>query len=157
MLNTFTEILGVEVLVLRRAALLEIIIWSVMFIAVMIDMRTGIRKAQAMNVPIDSHGLRRTFTKFGDYGKVTGLFMCLDVLGLLFGIWTMPYASAVSAVIAVAIEGWSVRENLRAAHSSAAQVADIIAEIAKTQDPKKIIDLVQHLDAARASNKNNQL
>lgn len=142
---------------LRRAALLEIIIWSVMFIAVMIDMRTGIRKAQAMNVPIDSHGLRRTFTKFGDYGKVTGLFMCLDVLGLLFGIWTMPYASAVSAVIAVAIEGWSVRENLRAAHSSAAQVADIIAEIAKTQDPKKIIDLVQHLDAARASNKNNQL
>ena len=44
-----------------------------MLVAVMIDMRTGIRKARAMNLPIDSHGLRRTFT-VRDYGKVTGLF-----------------------------------------------------------------------------------
>lgn len=80
-----------------------------MFIAVMVDMRAGIRKARALKLPIDSHGLRRTFTKFGDYGKVTALFMCVDVLGLLFGIWSMPYASAVSAVIAVCIEAWSVR------------------------------------------------
>ena len=122
MFRMINELLGVEALVLRRAVLLEIIIWAVMLVAVMIDMRTGIRKARVLNIPIDSHGLRRTFTKFGDYGKVTGLFMCIDVLGLLFGIWSMPYASAVSAVIAVGIEGWSVRENLRAAHSSAAKV-----------------------------------
>lgn len=151
MFRMINELLGVEALVLRRAVLLEIIIWAVMLVAVMIDMRTGIRKARVLNIPIDSHGLRRTFTKFGDYGKVTGLFMCIDVLGLLFGIWSMPYASAVSAVIAVGIEGWSVRENLRAAHSSATKVTDIVAELAKTQDPKEILNLLRNLDEARAA------
>ena len=101
MFDGVADIFGVDILTVRRAALAEIIIWIVMFIAVMVDMRAGIRKARALKLPIDSHGLRRTFTKFGDYGKVTALFMCVDVLGLLFGIWSMPYASAVSAVIAV--------------------------------------------------------
>ena len=89
MFDVLFETLGVEAMVLRRAALLEIIIWSVMLVAVMIDMRAGIRRAKALHLPIDSHGLRRTFTKFGDYGKVTALFMCIDVLGLLFGLNSM--------------------------------------------------------------------
>ena len=127
-----------------------------MLVAVMIDMRTGIRKARAMNLPIDSHGLRRTFTKFGDYGKVTGLFMCIDVIAFLFVIWAMPYASAASAIIAIAIEGWSVRENLRAAHSSAAKVADIITEIARTHDPKEVLDLIRLLDETRAIHNKNK-
>lgn len=154
MFDVLTEMLGVEAMVLRRAALLEIIIWLLMLVAVMIDMRTGIRKARAMNLPIDSHGLRRTFTKFGDYGKVTGLFMCIDVIALLFGIWAMPYASAASAIIA--IEGWSVRENLRAARSSAAKVADIITEIARTHDPKEVLDLIRLLDETRAIHNKNK-
>lgn len=119
MFDVLLETLGLEAVILRRAALLEIIIWSVMLIAVMIDMRAGIRRAKALHLPIDSHGLRRTFTKFGDYGKVTALFMCIDVLGLLFGLYSLPYASGASAVIAVGIEAWSVRENLRAVRSSA--------------------------------------
>lgn len=151
MFDRLFDLLGVEALVLRRAALLEIIIWIVMFLAVMIDMRTGIRKAKALKQPIDSHGLRRTFTKFGDYGKVTALFMCIDILGMLFGIWSLPYVSAMSAVIAVGIEAWSVRENLRAAHSSAAQITDIVAKIAGTQDPKEVIELLRSLDKARAA------
>lgn len=151
MFDYLTEALGVEALILRRAVWLEIIIWIVMFVAVMVDMRTGIRKARALKIPIDSHGLRRTFTKFGDYGKVTALFMCIDLLSLLFGIWLMPYASAVSAVIAIGIEGWSVRENLRAAHSSAAKVADIVAKIAGTQDVKEVLRLLDSLDHARST------
>ena len=146
MFDFLTESLGVEAITLRRAALLEIIIWCVMLVAVMIDMRAGIRRAKALKLHIDSHGLRRTFTKFGDYGKVTGLFMCIDVLGLLFGLYALPYASATSAVIAVSIEAWSVRENLRAVRSSAAMITDIIKEMAKTDDPKNIQTLVKKLE-----------
>ena len=153
MFDGVADIFGVDILTVRRAALAEIIIWIVMFIAVMVDMRAGIRKARALKLPIDSHGLRRTFTKFGDYGKVTALFMCIDVLGLLFGIWSMPYASAVSAVIAVCIEAWSVRENLRAARSSAAKIGDIVAELAHAKDPKDIIELLRTLDRTREESK----
>lgn len=156
MFDMLLDTLGVEAIVLRRAALLEIIIWAVMLSAVMIDMRAGIRKAKALHLPIDSHGLRRTFTKFGDYGKVTALFMCVDVLGLLFNLYSMPYASGAAVVIAVGIEAWSVRENLRAVRSSAAKIPDIIARMADTKDPKEIIELVQGLDRLRAASKKSQ-
>lgn len=156
MFDRMLDLLGVEALALRRAALLEIFIWAVMFVAVMIDMRAGIRKARVLHLPVDSHGLRRTFTKFGDYGKVTGLFMCVDVLGLLFGFYALPYASGAAALIAVAIEAWSVRENLRAARSSAARIPDLIAKMAGTKDPKEIIRLLQHLDRARAEAQRTQ-
>lgn len=151
MFDVLLETLGLEAVILRRAALLEIIIWSVMLIAVMIDMRAGIRRAKALHLPIDSHGLRRTFTKFGDYGKVTALFMCIDVLGLLFGLYSLPYASGASAVIAVGIEAWSVRENLRAVRSSAAKIPDIISKMAGTQDPKEIVELIRSLEEVRAT------
>lgn len=155
MFGVLFDILGVEAVTLRRAVLLEIIIWAVMLVAVMIDMRAGIRKAKALHMPIDSHGLRRTFTKFGDYGKVTALFMCIDVLGLLFCLYSLPYASGASAVIAVGIEAWSVRENLRAARSSAAKVTDIVAGLAQTQDIKEVVEFIQQLDRARAEAKRN--
>lgn len=154
MFDVLLETLGLEAVILRRAALLEIIIWSVMLIAVMIDMRAGIRRAKALHLPIDSHGLRRTFTKFGDYGKVTALFMCIDVLGLLFGLYSLPYASGASAVIAVGIEAWSVRENLRAVRSSAAKIPDIISKMADTQDPKEIVELIRSLEEVRSTIKN---
>lgn len=54
-------------------------------------------------------------------------------------------------MIAVGIEGWSVRENLRAAHSSAAKIADIVAKIAGTQDIKEVLRLLNSLDQARSS------
>lgn len=46
MFDVLVDTLGVEAITLRRAALLEIIIWAVMLVAVMIDMRAGIRKAK---------------------------------------------------------------------------------------------------------------
>ena len=156
MFDILLDTFGLEAIVLRRAALLEIIIWSVMLVAVMIDMRAGIRKAKALHQPIDSHGLRRTFTKFGDYGKVTALFMCIDVLGLLFGLYSMPYASGAAAVIAVGIEAWSVRENLRDVRSSAGRLPDVSGQMAGNQDPNEIIKLLRQLEEARVSlSKNN--
>lgn len=157
MFNQLFDILGVEALILRRAALLEIIIWTVMLAAVMIDMRAGIRKAKSLHQHIDSHGLRRTFSKFGDYGKVTALFMCVDLLGIVFDIYLMPYASGTSAVIAVCIEAWSVRENLRAARSSAAQIPELIGEFIKASNEKDVSDLLRKFSEVQSFiAKNNQ-
>lgn len=157
MFDVLFETLGVEAMVLRRAVLLEIIIWSVMLVAVMIDMRAGIRKAKALNQHIDSHGLRRTLTKFGDYGKVTALFMCVDMLGIMFDIYLMPYASGASAVIAVSIEAWSVRENLRAARSSAAQITELIGEFIKASNEKDVSELLRKFSEMQSLlSKNNQ-
>lgn len=157
MFDVLFETIGVKAIILRRAAILEIIIWSVMLVAVMIDMRAGIRKAKALHQHIDSHGLRRTFTKFGDYGKVTALFMCVDLLGILFDIYLMPYASGASAVIAVGIEAWSVRENLRAARSSAAQIPNIIGELVEASTEKEVSKILRKFSEMQSLlSKNNQ-
>lgn len=157
MFDVIFETIGVEAIILRRAALLEIIIWTVMLAAVMIDMRAGIRKAKALHQHIDSHGLRRTFSKFGDYGKVTAIFMCVDLLGIVFDIYLMPYASGVSAVIAVCIEAWSVRENLRAARSSAAQIPELIGQFIKASNEKDVSELLRKFSEAQSLlSKNNQ-
>ena len=69
---------------------------------------------------------------------------------IFFGLYSLPYASGAAAVIAVGIEAWSVRENLRAVRSSAARVTDIVAELARTQDVKEVIEFIQQLDRVRA-------
>lgn len=155
MFDLIFETIGVEAITLRRAAILEIIIWVVMLAAVMIDMRAGIRKAKSLHQHIDSHGLRRTFTKFGDYGKVTALFMCVDLLGIFFDVYLLPYASGASAVIAVCIEAWSVRENLRAARSSAAQIPDLIGEFIKASNEKDVSELLRKFSEMQSLLSNN--
>ena len=72
-LQYLAELTGIEGHAFHRAILLEVVVWFVMIAAVIIDFSTGIRKARVLKIPRDSHGFRRSFEKFGDYGKVTGL------------------------------------------------------------------------------------
>lgn len=143
MFEYISEITGVEALLFRRAILIEIAIWLVMLVAVLIDMRTGIRRARTLGIAPDSHGLRRTFTKLGDYGKVTVMLLLIDILAILFGIYMLPWASGLSAVGAVLIECWSVRENLRAVRSSAAIIPDFARKLAGTKDPQEVMRVMQ--------------
>lgn len=84
-LQYLAELTGIEGHAFHRAILLEVVVWFVMIAAVIIDFSTGIRKARVLKIPRDSHGFRRSFEKFGDYGKVTGMLMLFDLLAILFG------------------------------------------------------------------------
>lgn len=143
MFDLICELTGVDAFLLRRAILIEIAIWAVMLIAVLVDMRAGIRRARTLGIKTDSHGLRRTFTKLGDYGKVTIMLLCVDVLSVLFGIYVLPWASGVSAVGAVVIECWSVRENLRAIKSPAGALPEFARKLAGTKDPQEVVRILR--------------
>ena len=84
-LQYLAELTGIEGHAFHRAILLEVVVWFVMIAAVIIDFSTGIRKARVLKIPRDSHGFRRSFEKFGDYGKVTGMLRLFDLLAILFG------------------------------------------------------------------------
>lgn len=79
-LRYIVDLTGIESRAFHRALLLEAVVWCVMIGAVIIDFTTGIRKAKVLKIPRDSHGFRRSFSKFGDYGKVTGMLMLFDLL-----------------------------------------------------------------------------
>lgn len=84
-LRYIVDLTGIESRAFHRALLLEAVVWCAMIGAVIIDFTTGIRKAKVLKIPRDSHGFRRSFSKFGDYGKVTGMLMLFDLLAILFG------------------------------------------------------------------------
>lgn len=146
--EVINEILGLDEFTLRRMAVLWVVLWIVMLVAVLVDMQAGIHRARILKEKIYSHGLRETFKKFGEYGLVVMLGMLVDVVGILFSIFSLPYISAGSVIAAVAIEGFSVYESMKASRSSAASMVDIVGELVKSKSPdevKKILDKLPDL------------
>ena len=141
-LQYLAELTGIEGHAFHRAILLEVVVWFVMIAAVIIDFSTGIRKARVLKIPRDSHGFRRSFEKFGDYGKVTGMLMLFDLLAILFGIYSLPYASGLAGVGVVYTEYKSVRENLTAIRSAAVKMTTLVELLANAHDPKEITGLL---------------
>lgn len=146
--EVINEILGLDEFTLRRMAVLWVVLWIVMLVAVLVDMQAGIHRARILKEKIHSHGLRKTFKKFGEYGLVVMLGMLVDVVGILFSIFSLPYISAGSVITAVTIEGFSVYESMKASQSLAASMVDIVGELVKSKSPdevKKILDKLSDL------------
>lgn len=154
-LRYLAELTGIEGHAFHRAILLEAVVWFVMIAAVVIDFSTGIRKARVLQIPRDSHGLRRSFAKFGDYGKVTGMLMLFDLLAILFGIYSLPYASGLAGVGVIYTEYKSVRENLNAIRSAAVKMATLVEHLAKAHDTQEIARLLlKYNEVMQSADKN---
>lgn len=104
-------------------------------IAVLVDLYTGIRAAKKTGEPIRSHILRKTITKTTDYAMVVLFGVLIDILGLPFKWYSMPFAAMLITLSVLIIEGRSVLENLTRAKSRAAEVDDVASDIIQ-----KIID-----------------
>lgn len=98
-------------------------------IAVLIDLYTGIKAAKKTGEPIRSHILRKTIKKITDYYIVIVFGVLIDMLGLCFPWYLIPYAAIIATLAVIIIEGHSVFENLARAKSKAAQVDDVIESV----------------------------
>ena len=114
--------------------------------AALLDMWTGVDAARANREKIRSHSLRKTVRKVIDYLRIV-LFGCLiDILGLFFPWYDIPYACAIVTLGVILIEGKSVIENLKKKRSSAAQIVDIVGRIiecADEKDARKLIGIIK--------------
>lgn len=114
--------------------------------ACLIDLWTGIDAAKKNRERIRSKALRRTVTKAIDYLRVVVFGVLVDVLGLAFPWYSIPYFAIICALGILIIEGKSVLENLQKKRSSAAQVVDIIQAIVEATDndtAEKIIKAIK--------------
>ena len=114
--------------------------------AALIDMWTGVDAARASKEKIRSHSLRKTVRKMIDYLRIV-IFGCLiDILGLFFPWYDIPYACIVVTLGVILIEDKSVVENLKKKRSSAAQIVDIVGQIiecADEKDARKLIGIIK--------------
>lgn len=126
-------------------------------VACLIDLWTGIDAAKKNKERIRSRALRRTVAKAIDYLRVVVFGVLVDVLGLAFPWYSIPYFAIICALGILVIEGKSVLENLQKKRSSAAQVVDIIQAIVEATDndtAEKIIKAIKDDGKLRKDAKN---
>lgn len=112
------------------------------FLAVMLDLNTGITAARKCEERIKSKILRRTVTKILDYYRVLFFGIIIDVLGLAFPWYSVPYCAILVTMGIVLIEAKSVLENYKKMKSAAQEVPDMVNKIIQavtTKDAKKVI------------------
>ena len=130
-----------------RGGITIIFICSILIcIACLMDMWTGIDAARANKEKIRSKPLRKTGMKIVDYFRLIIIFVLIDILGLCFPWYNLPYGAVIGTAGVLFVEGFSVVENLRRKRSHAAQVADVAAKIVKcltTEDAEKIIKMIK--------------
>lgn len=102
--------------------------------ACLIDLWTGVDAARKNREKIKSRILRRTVTKILDYLRVVVFGVLIDVLGLAFPWYAIPYVAIVVTLGVLLIEGKSVIENYKKSRSSAAKVVDMIHTIIDCTD-----------------------
>ena len=110
------------------------ICFVLVIVACLIDLWTGIDAARKNREKIKSRILRRTILKVLDYLRVVIFGVLIDVLGLAFPWYAIPYAALLTTLGILLIEGKSVIENYRKIRSSAAKVVDMISTIIECTD-----------------------
>ena len=114
--------------------------------ACLLDMWTGIDAARINKEKICSRPLRKTGTKIVDYYRLVMFFILIDILGLCFPWYNLPYGAVIGTLGGLIIEGLSVIENFKKKKSHAAEVADLamrITECATPEEAQKIIKAIK--------------
>ena len=115
-------------------------------VACLIDLWTGVEAAKKNKDKIKSRILRRTVAKILDYLRVVIFGVLIDLLGLAFPWYSIPYCAILCTLGILLIEGKSVIENYQKSKSSAAKVVEMIAEIVECGDhdtAEKIIKAIK--------------
>lgn len=118
----------------------------IIIIAVLLDLETGVKAARKNREKIRSHRLRRTVAKILDYLRVLLFGVMIDMLGLAFPWYAIPYCAILVTLGVVLIEGKSMLENYHKMKSAAAALPQMIADIVEcsdTEKAKRLIDLIK--------------
>jgi hypothetical protein len=129
-----------------RAGIAIIFVCLVLIVfACLLDMWTGIDAARANKEKICSRPLRKTGTKIVDYYRLVVFFILIDILGLCFPWYNLPYGAVIGTAGVLFVEGFSVVENLRKKKSHAADVADMAAKIVECLTPEDAQKLIKKI------------
>lgn len=130
---------------LQHYVLVIFVMWVVMVLAVCVDLWAGVDSARARDEKIYSGGLRRTFSKLGDYWRIQVMALIFDLIGSCLSWYNLPYASVLITAAIVLIEGRSVWENERAKRSNVAKLPRAIRDIINCSTAKSAEELIKKI------------
>lgn len=139
------EMVAAAVPVVGRGSVIIFTCSVLVMAAAFIDMWTGIEAARANKERISSRSLRKTVAKIVDYLRVIMFAVLVDVLGLFFPWYALPYCAILCTLGILLIEGRSVLENFRRKRSHAADVVEMVARIVECGSVKDAEDIIELL------------
>ena len=116
-------------------------------IACFIDLWTGIDAARKNKEQIRSKALRRTVAKILDYLRVVVFAVLIDVLGLTFPWYVIPYCAIICTLGILIIEGKSVLENFKKKKSCAADIVEVVETIINCTDNETAEKIIKAIKA----------
>lgn len=120
----------------------------IVVVAVIFDLQTGVNAAKRNNEKIRSRILRRTIAKVLDYLRVVFFGVMIDVLGLNFEWYAIPYCAIIVTLGIILIEVKSVLENYRKSKSAAAEVPEMIKQIISAVTEEEALKLIRDIKAS---------
>lgn len=120
----------------------------IVVVAVIFDLQTGVNAAKRNNEKIRSRILRRTIAKVLDYLRVVFFGVMIDVLGLNFEWYAIPYCAIIVTLGVILIEVKSVLENYRKSKSAAAEVPEMIKQIISAVTEEEALKLIRDIKAS---------
>ncbi len=133
---------------LREELLIVAIMWSMVTIAMALDLISGYRKAKERGEARTSYGLRRTVSKAVLYYSLMFFSFMFDCIGTFF--YPLPYVTFVAAAFLIFIEGKSILE--KAADKDKKRLNKSMEELAIIMDNKD--DLLKAFSEIIKSKKN---
>lgn len=108
------------------------VLYVCVFVAVVIDLFFGVRRAKQLNIVHTSFGYRRTISKLTNY---FGLMLMLSIADIVASVvFKMPYFTVAGAIGIVLVEAKSVFENLKQQEKSIAEVQSVLLKILENKD-----------------------
>lgn len=123
-----------------------LLMWTVMVLAVCVDLWAGITCARARGEKIYSGALRRTFAKLGDYWRIQMMAFIFDLVGSCIDWYILPYGSIVITAAIVLIETRSVWENEKSRKSQVAKIPDAVRDILNCNDARNAEKLIRRIE-----------
>lgn len=134
-------------------------LWILIFVATMIDLRTGIKASKARgNFRTTSKGLRQTLNKYKEYTSIMAIafivdfalsYLCtLESIFSFFGLFRVPLFSVIAFLFIVITEWISVKENIekkKGAPIISKEIVDLTAELVAELGDDKIKAIVKLL------------
>ena len=108
------------------------VLYSCVFVSVLIDLFFGVKRAEQLKVVRTSFGYRRTITKLTSY---FGLMIMLTIGDIVASVvFEMPYFTVIGAIGIVLIEAKSVFENLRQENKNVDDIQKVLLKIFENKE-----------------------
>ena len=127
------------------------VLYTCIFIAVLIDLYFGIQRAHKQNIARTSYGFRRTISKLISYFGLALLLTIADIAASIM--FAIPYLTVIGTIGIILVEAKSVIEHLKHKEKNVTEVQKTLLTLFKNKDD--IQSIIKFFNSQTPQNNDN--